>query len=345
MLLVVGDRSRCVVHDVLLNRTLAVIRTDIKIFKALFLDDYKLFAINENGTTSLIDIKTASVLSTHNNSIVNPATIALNTSRDYAMVAEKNGKITVIFLERNKILFTHQLLNKPVKKIKWIQENLFFLFDDGTVTVYPLQNDHKMVEKNIEARDYKTASLLLKKNTFLSLFSDIEKGLDTIWNEEVFPQAMDLILDGRQDAAVALVDPFVHDVYKKKIFNLYTNQSDVVTAFLKAYEGNDYSAIFSLAETYPHLKKSYKYRVVNDEWELAYKKAFDVMKNGFKVKANQILGPFNDVEGKKNIISVLTTFPKLFIDAESLSSPNVFPNILPLWPKTVCLKERPNIKS
>jgi len=318
LLLVVGDRSKTVVHDVMLNQTLAVIRTDIKIFKAVFLDNYKLFSINENGTTSIIDIKTSTVLSTHNNNIVNPTTIALNTSRDYGMVAEKNGKITVIFLERNKILFTHQLINKPVKKIKWVYETLFFLFDDGNVMIYPLLNDHKLVEKNIEERDYKTASLLLKKNTFLSLFSDIEKELDTIWTEEIFPQAMDLILDNRQEMAEELVDPFVHDVYKKKIFNLYTNHSEVVTNFLRAYENNDYSTVFALAETYPHLKKSYKYRVVNDEWELAYKKAFDVMKNGFKAKANQILSPFNDVEIKKNLISVLTTFPKMFIDAEAL---------------------------
>jgi len=341
MLLAIGDRNKTVVHDVLLNRTLASIRTDIRISFALFIEGYKLFAVNENGTTSIINIKTASVESTHNNNIQNPTAIALNTNRDYGMVAERNGKITVIFLERNKILFSHQLINKPVSKIKWLGETLFFLFKDGTVAIYPLLSDHKMIEKNIEERDYKTASLLLKKNTFLSLFSDIEKSLDTVWNEEVFPQAMDLILDNRQDDAERLVDPFIHDVYKNKVFNLYTNNSDVVINFLKAYEHSDYATIFALAETYPHLKKSYKYRVINDEWELAYKKAFEAMKNGFKAKATQIFRSFNDIEKKKNLISVLTTFPNLFIEADTYHRTKQTAKYFALAAKNSVLKETP----
>ncbi len=341
MLLAIGDRNKMAVHDVLLNRTLASIRTDVGILHALFLDDYKIFAVNENGTTSIINIKTASVESTHNNSIQNPTAIALNTNRDYGMVAERNGKVTVIFLERNKILFTHQLQEKPVGKIKWVGETLVFLFKDGSVAIYPLLNDHKMIEKNIADRDYKTASLLLKKNTFLSLFSDIENSLDTVWNEEVFPQAMDLILDNRQADAETLVDPFIHDVYKKKVFNLYTDESEVVINFLKAYEHNDYATIFALAETYPHLKKSYKYRVINDEWELAYKKAFDAMKNGFKAKATQIFRPFNDIEKKKNLISVLTTFPNLFIEADTYFRTKQTAKYFALATKNSVLKETP----
>lgn len=341
MLLAIGDRNKIVVHDVLLNRTLASIRTDLQVSHALFIDGYKLFAVNDNGTTSIINIKTSSVESTHSNNIQNPTAVALNTNRDYGMVAEKNGKITVIFLERNKILFTHQLVKKPVSKMRWVGETLFFLFSDGTVTIYPLLNDHRMIEKNIAERDYKTASLLLKKNTFLSLFSDIEKSLDEVWNEEVFPQAMDLILDNRQEAAEELVDPFIHDVYKNKVFNLYTDNSDVVINFLKAYEHSDYAAIFALAETYPHLKKSYKYRVINDEWELAYKKAFDAMKNGFKAKATQIFRPFNDIEKKKNLISVLTTFPNLFIEADNYFRTKQTAKYFALAGKNSVLKETP----
>lgn len=341
MLLAIGDRNKTIVHDVLLNRTLASIRTDVKISHALFMDNYKLFAVNENGTTSIINIKTCSVESTHNNNIQNPTAIALNTNRDYGMVAERSGKITVIFLGRNKILFSHQLITKPVTKIKWVGETLFFLFDDGTATIYPLLSDHKLIEKNIGERDYKTASLLLKKNTFLSLFSDIETSLDTIWNEEIFPQAMDLILDNRQSDAEQLVDPFIHDVYKKKVFNLYTDNSDVVISFLKAYEHNDYATIFALADQYPHLKKSYKYRVINDEWELAYKKAFDAMKNGFKAKATQIFRPFNDIEKKKNLISVLTTFPNLFIEADTYFRTKQTAKYFTLATKNSVLKETP----
>lgn len=341
MLLAIGDRNKLVVHDVMLNRTLASIRTDIQIMYALFLDDYKLFSVNENGSTSIINIKSGTIESTHNNNIQNPTAIALNTNRDYGMVAEKNGKVTVVFLERNKILFSHQLINKPVRKIKWVGETLFFLFTDGTVIIYPLLNDHKLIEKNIEERDYKTASLLLKQNTFLSLFSDIETGLDNVWNDDILPQAMDLILDNRQGDAEQLVDPFIHDVYKKKVFNLYTDESEVVVNFLKAYEHNDYATMFSLADSFPHLKKSYKYRVINDEWELAYKKAFEVMKNGFKVKANQILKPFNDVEKKKNLISVLTTFPNLFIEAENLHRNKHISDYFTLVAKNSVLKDTP----
>ena len=316
LLLVLGERNRVIVHDTLFNRTICTIPTETRVSFGVFLEGFRLFCVHDNGDTSIMDIQTGKILSLNNNQIKNPTALATNTERDYAIIGDKNGKITVIHLKYNKILFTHEVEAQPVLGIKWVEKTLFFLFYDGKVRVYPLANDLQIVEESIKEQSFYAASHAIKKNTFLSLFSSIESKLDEIWNETIFPQTIDLILDGEEGKAREVAEPFLHDVYKKKVYNLYAGGSEVTQHFLKAYINNDYATIFTLADQYPHLKKSTKYKVVNDEWELAFHKAFDVMKSGHKVKAGQILHPFNNTEKKKNLISLLINFPQIFIDAD-----------------------------
>ena len=65
------------------------------------------------------------------------------------------------------------------------------------------------------------------------------------------------------------------------------------------------------------------------------------MKNGFKAKATQIFRHFNDIEKKKNLISVLTTFPNLFIEADTYFRSKQTANYFALAAKNSVLKETP----
>jgi len=115
-----------------------------------------------------------------------------------------------------------------------------------------------------------------------------------------------------------LSKPFIHDIYKKKLLNLYTDKKDLIQQFVDANENKEYSTIYDIVQKYPHLEKTSIFRTIEDEWAVLYKQAKSAMRKEFKQKATEILTPFNNVNAKKNLISFLTNFPKPLFEAEKL---------------------------
>lgn len=340
-LIINGDKNKTIIHDVDLNITISTIVTKTNIIKALFLDEKRIFAISIDGNTQILDTKNGLTESSIDNNIKNPTSLFLNASKEYAIIGTKNGEVDIIFIQRNKILFSQKIGSSPILNIKWIDETLFFLFEDGNIVIIPLLKEHEEVKEKIKKRSYNEANNILSSNRFLSIFSDIEKELDLAWNEEIFPEALDFILSGHIPEAKDLVVPFIHDVYKKKVFNLYIDKSDIVDIFKTAYEDKDYANLYFVAEKFPHLKKSTMYKTVDSEWEIKYKKAFKVMRDGFKAQATQLLKDFNEVESKKNLISSLINLPRVFLEAEELYKSNNFDLYFSHIAKNSILKQTP----
>lgn len=315
------EKNKIVVHDVEYNVTLGTILVKAPFIHSAFLDDKRIFGVSESGYTTIVDIHEEEVISSNNNEIKGATSISVTPDKEYGLIGQYDGTLTVIFIERNKILFSKKLSRAEIIGIKWMGETLVISYLSGTVEFFLLRNDHESIKEHIEQRDFKSVGKIMKENSFLSLFSDIEKELDQAWNKDIFPKALDLILDENQEEAKKLVSPFTHDVYKNRVFNIYIDKPEVPDKFQSSYEKKEYRVLYELAKQYPHLKKTSIFQEVEKEWDIAYSKAFRNMKKNLKDKAIAILKLFYDVESKKHLISTLINIPNMFI-----SSANTYKN-------------------
>ena len=339
-ILSIGTKNKIVIHDVELSQTRAIIRHDIKILKAKFLDENEIFCLHADGSTSIININKEQIIKKNDNSLKNIISFELSSDRKYALLGDKNGELIAISVRFNKVLFRKKYENL-VHKIKWIKKTMILFFEDGSVEIYPLENAHQDIKDEIVQKNYQKAYEILQENSFLALFEDIENEFDKAWNEEIFPQVLDLILNGNEKEAKYLSKPFIHDIYKKKLLNLYTDKKELIQQFVDANENKEYNTIYDIVQNYPHLEKTTIFKTIEDEWNVLYKQAKSAMRKDFKQKATEILTPFNNVNTKKNLISFLTNFPKPLFEAEKLLILKQYDEYFMLVTKNKVLKDTP----
>ncbi|MCV6608027.1 MAG: hypothetical protein OIF32_07445 [Campylobacterales bacterium] len=335
------ERNKTVVHDINTNKTIGTILTKAPTFHSKFIDDNTIFCFDESGYTSIIDIKSQEVKSYRNNNIKGGTSIAITPDKEYGIIGSYDGTLTVIFLEINKILFSKKTQTSSIINIQWIEDTLLFMYEDNKVEVFTLGTLHQLVKNHIKNKNFSTVSKLLKENIFLTLFSDIEKELDDIWNETVFPEALDLIIDDKIDQAKKITLPFLHDEYKNKVFNIYIDKQDIPTKFDLSYETKDYVTFYQLAEQYPHFKRTKRFQLVENQWKITYEKAFKQIKDSLKDKAIETFKPFYEVEEKKHIISTLINIPKMFIDSQKEYQLKNFDEYYSIVGRAPVLKETP----
>lgn len=319
MLACSGFDKFTVIFDVARNKTRCVVQTPDVAEKVAFFDrDQKLYMILRNGASAVYDLLERKLLSVENPFSFWPSALAISPDERFAIVGTRGDMLYVMNLEENARILEIKTETSGIASLEFVSEHLWVGSVDGTILVV----DHKVGEEELElslkVKDYRKARDTVEKNVFLTIHP-MMKVFDEDW-PQILKQSITLLNENRIDEAVELVDPFVIDARKKREFDFYLAQKDVVTQFAELVKHKDFAKAYEMTLTVKFLSKTLAYTELETHWNKSFLQAKKLLEEnpGLNLKkAEMLLKPF-ETSLKKELISQLLKNAKVFTQADQL---------------------------
>ena len=220
---------------------------------------------------------------------------------DFLVVLGQN-KIMVYDLEKEVILNDNFLEVGKADKIVVFGKFLLFSDLNGVIFKVDLFKDERLLLDYILKEDFKSAYELIDKNPFLRRsagFNRLERMVELI-----IKRAKQLFETDRTEAIKLLDKLLVVPHLRSKIEEIIKHFSEIVK-FKHAIKSGNYALAYMLANSYPLLKETKYYEILEKKWQFAFEKALRLINEGKISEAKEILEPFMAVPEKLPLIEFL----------------------------------------
>ncbi len=220
---------------------------------------------------------------------------------DFLVVLGQN-KIMVYDLEKEVILNDNFLEVGKADKIVVFGKFLLFSDLNGVIFKVDLFKDERLLLDYILKEDFKSAYELIDKNPFLRRsagFNRLERMVELI-----IKRAKQLFETDRTEAIKLLDKLLVVPQLRSKIEEIIKHFSEIVK-FKHAIKSGNYALAYMLANSYPLLKETKYYEILEKKWQFAFEKALRLINEGKISEAKEILEPFMAVPEKLPLIEFL----------------------------------------
>ena len=228
--------------------------------------------------------------------------------KNYSIIAtDKN--IIIYNLDEFTIENENFLEFQDIDKIAMFKNFLVLSNTMGEVYYKNIFEEEKEFVDLILKEEYEKAFELIDKNPFLKFSKGFDR-LNKIIELEI-KRAKELFLVN-EARAIEILDKFlaVPPLREKiqKILEEFKNYKKFVFALKK----QNYALSYSLANRYPMLKETKYYKLLEEKWKIAFKKAKEYALKGDIEKAKEILTPFMAVNEKLPLIELLLKETNIF---------------------------------
>lgn len=308
-----------VIFDLARNKTRSTFQTpDVAERAAFFDENQKLYLILRNGASVIYDVVNRETLSTENPFSFWPSALAISPDERFALVGTRSDTLYVIDLKENTRVLEIKLETSGISSLAFAADHLLIGSIDGMVAVVDYKLGEAVLEESLQAKDYHRAREAVEQNLFLTIHPMMSL-FDEDW-PEILQQSITLLNENRIDEAVELSDPFTIDPRKKREFDFYLAQKDVVSEFAELVKHRDYVKAYEMTLMVKFLTKTLSYEELELQWNKSFAHAKKLLEENHALylkKAEAMLKPF-DCSVKKELITHLLKNAKVFTQADQL---------------------------
>ncbi len=237
---------------------------------------------------------------------------------------DENEEFMFVITREKKIylydLINYELISDSFIKIGELPSSIAYVAENstlwigtlgGSVYIFDIFEDEKLLNEAIERKDYAKAYELAKQNPFLKR-STLFKKLENIW-DKTLTTAYKLMEKGAYNNAKQILTPFLSVPQKRSIIQNILNDFAEFEKFKTAVINRKYPLAYSLVSRYPSFKDTIYYKKMEEDWKKVFNRAKELIKiKGQEDKVRQILMPFRGVPQKTPLIQALFNDKQLY---------------------------------
>ncbi|MGP1580739.1 MAG: WD40 repeat domain-containing protein [Wolinella sp.] len=335
-----GFDKNTVLFDLSRNKTRGIFQTPDVVEKSLFFkDNQRLYLILRNGGSAIYDLLSGKVESLEFPFNFWPSALALSPDERFAIVGTRGDALYVMNLEENMRLLELKTQTPGIASLNFLSDHLFIGSIDGTILVIDYKEGERELEESLQKRDYYRARGIVESNAFLTIHP-LMKIFDEDW-DSMLKKASAGLSKERIGEAVKLVEPFIIDPRKRREFDFYLGQKDVVAQFATLIEQGDFARAYEMTLTTKFLTKTLAYTELESHWNRSFAQAKKLLEEDAELnlkKAEMVLKPFES-SIKREVVAHLLKNSKIFTQADELIRDKNFKGYFSLANQFACLRD------
>jgi len=211
-------------------------------------------------------------------------------------------KVMIYDLEKEVILNDGFIEFEDMDKIAFYNDKLIISTTAGEIFVRNVFEEENELADSILKEDFKKAYELIDKNPFL-----IRSGsyLRLKRYEEVLLKRAAKLFEINEAEAIESLQPLLRVPAKRAEIERFIEHYKNLLKFKNAVLSGNYALAYLLANRYEELKNTKYYKLLELKWEMAYNKAYELIKEDKVSEAKEILEPFMAVSEKLPVIELL----------------------------------------
>lgn len=334
------------IHDFDKNKEIASFFTLDVVQNTLFFDnDNMLFIVCRGGNGGIFDVKNKEIKCSKKFFSDWPTATVLSKDKRHALIGTRDGYLHAIFLQDNTERFKIRVKEMGISNLHMENDYLFVSYFDGVTELFDVNAGDGDVVKFIEEKDYEKAREALNANLMLFLHP-VVRLFDKEWSE-IVGKIKEALMNGNLESANKMALPFLFDNIKKEQFNELVSDIEGIKKFKEAYDAENYTVAYELAEKEPILKQLPIYDSMEAKWEKLLQSFKTIIQNNptdGKNKCAVILKPFVGIPSKRKIAQDVINNAQTFIEAENAIAAHDFQEYYRLVKARPFLKETPMYK-
>lgn len=308
-----------VIFDISRNKTRCTFQTVDVVEKSIFFSNNdKLYMILRNGASVIYDILERKITSAENPFSFWPSAVALSPDERFAIVGTRSDTLYIMDIVENTRILEIKLECSGIASIAFISEHLLLGSVDGALFIIDYHAGEKELKESLELRDFHSAREAVESNIFLTIHP-MMKIFDEAW-PDTLKEAISLLNENLIDEAIALAEPFTVDARKKREFDFYLSQKDVVSQFAELIKHRDYAKAYEMTISIRFLSKTLAFAELEAQWNRSFTHAKKLLEENPALnikKAEIVLKPFES-SLKRELVTQLLKNAKVFTQADQL---------------------------
>lgn len=285
---------------------------------AFFDNDTKLFFVCRNGDTGVYDIQTRKKDIKHNYDVWLSA-VTLNFDKNYAYIGARNNIFYLHRLDSNAPIQNFELEVNGVNALKRLSDKVYFCCVDGSVLILDAAKHLSEFLEICKNGNFTTIyNFVHEKNILLKTLKIYENIRTKMW-PDVLKEAVDDLQKGDLKKAINSVSMFVEDPKLDLEFKNFIKNQALINESIECVRNKQYKRLYEIAMDFEQLKQLSFFKNLEAEFNKLYElaKIIIVKDPEYNVdKAKVILGPFLEVESKKQLIDAILVNSDKFAMAE-----------------------------
>ncbi|RDU62620.1 hypothetical protein [Helicobacter sp. MIT 14-3879] len=315
-----------------------------------FDDDTKIFFICSNGDSGIYDIESKTINLKHNyNSWL--TRVGMTKDNNFAYIGARDNTISYLNLEFNKPTFNIELnYIDGISCMRVINKKLYIGYSSGYLEVFDLVKFEDELFNAINNNDFRKASEISQKNISLKTLKSYIELKNKMWNFE-FKKAQEILASNiSKNIFIEVIDRlkiFFEDEDKKKEFDNFSDNIDIVKEFNIALETKNYTLAYRIVEQNSYLKQTLGYEKLENIYSNAFESAKILLANNDindNLEAENLLKPFINVPSKKESINILLRNSSKFFQADKMIKNKQFGEFFKLAESFKAIKSTLNYK-
>lgn len=328
------------IFDISRNRSIHIFKSIDVVEKSIFFDnDTKIFLIHRNGASSIYDVIEKKSIDMQNHFRSWPSALDISKDKLFPVVGTRSNALYALRASDNGRLLDIELEYSGVGVVKFFKDMLILGTIEGALLFVDYSVGANELEVALKVKNFKKAREVVDNNLFLSI-NPLMSAFDTEW-PNILKKSVSLLNNNSIDEAVELVEPFVADISKKKEFDFYLKQKDVVALFAQAVESKDFQKAYEYLSQHNFLSKTMSYIELDNYWNRLFNRAKNLLEENPLINqrsAAALLKPFENTP-KRELIQYLIKNSNIFSDAEKLIKKGAFKAYFELTAQNRLLKE------